>query len=212
MNEATRRQVLADLGIDVWRLRVSGTTDAVPAASRREAPVALAPVPAASPPAAAATLPSRAASPARTRARPSPGPVDQVAIAVQSIAAPGVLLLVSGTLGRRDRRLVLDLLGAATGDWQHKPVLRVFQWPPELPTDAPGTGGSAERALRAFVDKDLVDHGVTALIHTADLAALLPGPEAWPGCRRHVVESLSALGQDPAGKRALWQFLSAAGR
>lgn len=194
MNEATRRQVLADLGIDVWRLRVSGAPE--PAAPTTEVPPAAAPAPVASRP--------------PTRARPSPRPVDQRAITVQSVAAPGVLLLVSGTLGRRDRRLVLDLLGAATGDWQGRPQIRPFQWPPALPSGV--AAASAASALRAFVDKDVADHGVTALVHTADLASLLPPPEAWPGCRRHVIDSLPALGQDPAGKRALWRFLSAAGR
>ena len=203
MNEATRRQVLADLGIDVWRLRDSTVPE--PAAQPVSRPVAVDPVAAPGP--VVAPVRARPASPPRSLAQP--------VLSLQSIAVPGLLLLVGGTLGRRDRRLVLDLLGAATGDWDLKPAVRQFQWPPALPAgaaDAAAQDVPAERALRAFIDKDIGDHAVSVLICTADVAAVLPGPDAWPGCRRHRIDSLSALGQDPAGKRALWRFLSEAGR
>jgi hypothetical protein len=68
------------------------------------------------------------------------------------------------------------------------------------------TGADAlRRALEAFVDKDLADHGASLLLCSEMLADQLP--DRWPDCRRVIVPPLDRLGRDAALKRALWQTL-----
>jgi hypothetical protein len=204
MNESTRRQILGELGIEVWLLRAARPAGGQPEAGAGSASVAGAP-------------PPRATQRTPARVRPSLPPARPVAAAnarteavrsltVLALACPGVLLTLTGTPSRRDLRLARDLLAAATGRWDVSPQRRAFRWPPGLPASAEGGGSnSMERALAAFIDKDIADHAVSLLLCTADVDVLLPGE--WPGCRRHVIAPLEALGRDAGAKRAVWRFL-----
>ena len=130
-----------------------------------------------------------------------------------SLVCGGALLLVAGDASRRDLRLAMDVLGAAAGDFRAKPASRRFDWPPrgaEGTVAAGGPGPAGARALLAFVDKDLADHGVRRVLCTAGVEQRLPAlPE---GIDRVTVPELATLGQDPDAKRALWQALKRGGR
>jgi hypothetical protein len=221
MRRAIQRQILADLGITWWHLRVPPGTpsvDAEPAAARAPdlAPSAAAraaleaPAPTSGsarvdepPPAAKAQQPSAARRPVADM------PAEAQPFAVQSLILGGVLLLVEDSRSRRDRRLAGDVLGAAAGDYRSRPVARRFCWPPEGAGDAvAGDADSGDRALRAFVDKDIADHGARLLLCTAPVAPRLG--EGWPGCRQVTLPELATLARDVEAKRALWQALAEA--
>jgi hypothetical protein len=124
-----------------------------------------------------------------------------------SIAVPGVVMLVDGAAPRRDLRLAMDVLAAATGDWNATPASRRFDWPP--PVAAPSlttSDDAARRALAAFTGKDVAEHGAALLLCVASLARRLPSDE--PACRRLVVPNLEDPGREPATKRDLWQELA----
>jgi hypothetical protein len=234
LTPATRRQILADMGIDVWRPRPAGGPDeatleqtATPAqeAPAQEAPAQAAPRRTTPPPAlnpkvrrATGRGESTAAQPLQsaTAAEPAQAPTRQArqiadatgsaALSVLSIALPGAVMLIEGELVKRDQRLALDVLAAASGDRQAKPALRRFDGQP-VPAGGAVSPGSVHRALQAFVDKDLDDHGARILLCSEPLAALLP---EWPQRRRVILPSLDLLGRDAACKRALWQALQRA--
>lgn len=125
----------------------------------------------------------------------------------------GVMVLLEGMPTRRDGRLVRDLLSAATGDWGGQPSTRRFDWPPALDMDIGGATGAdaADRALRAFVAKDIADHQVSLLIGTGALTArfrsLRPQSLRYSGARLEV-SSLDRLSRDPVEKRQVWAALA----
>lgn len=182
MREATRRQILSDMGIVRWQLRTTAT--AVEQRNGR------APHPA--PPA------SEAGGRGREVAREAPW-------SALSIASGGVLLLVPGDNSRRDLRLATDLLAAASGDWQTRPVSRRFDWPGAAGREVTQAPDGGRRALTAFIDKDLADHDVRLLLCVKALRSLLP--ESLPRCRSVEIPALETLGRDPDAKRLLWQSL-----
>jgi hypothetical protein len=144
MNEATRRQILADMGITRWRLRAAQARGPreVDLASVRESPAA--PV------------------------------ADQGRWSVLSLALGDAVLLVDGESSRRDLRLAQDVLAAATGDWRKRPAARRFHWPPDVAGGGVQPAADAgRRALNAFVDKDLGDHAARLLVCTEPLAPRL---------------------------------------
>jgi hypothetical protein len=192
MREATRRQILSDLGIPRWQLRAAAVAAGVPAPSRTAVPPAVADPVERPLPTAATSAGSALTAPAAPEPRWS----------VLSIAAAGVVLLVDGASSRRDLRLALDVVAAASGDWQVKPVSRRFDWRPELAGDGSLPSQAGQRALHAFVDKDLVDHGARLLLCVEPLGARLP--DAWPGCRRMMIPALEVLGREAEAKRTLW--------
>jgi len=229
MEQRARRQILADLGIVPWRLRVlAGAVESEPAAD-----------PGAGEPARPGDVAGERAAAADTdatvtvaEAEPTPA-VDQAATvhdtpapaaaqpadepreapwSALSLVSGGALLLVEGDATRRDLRLAMDVLGAAAGDFAARPASRRFDWPPPGAVRTLAGAGSAqagERALLAFVDKDLSDHGVRRVLCTAALDARLPAlPE---GIDRVTLPELATLGQDPEAKRALWQALKSPG-
>ncbi len=208
MREATRRQILSDMGIVVWRLRAS---EPLPV---REAAAAPAGGPA---PDAGSRQSSPAPAPRSTpdaRRPPVPPPtrrpVPPTAAEVRpwsavSLAVPGVVLLGDGAGSRRDLRLARDILAAATGDWRAKPVRRRFAWPDGLTHDAVTAADGGRRALNAFVGKDLEDHQARLLLCVEPLASLLPPQPSQ--CRLLIIPRLAALAHDVSAKRALWQAL-----
>lgn len=209
MRESTRRQILADLGIVQWRLRVAEGEIPRQAPAAEQAPAATQ-EPAAEPAPAAERAPE-----SETVAEPeprteSPEVVEaeaQTPWAALSLAAGGVVLLVDGASSQRDLRLAMDILAAACGDWAGKPSSRRFDWPPGgAARAAAGGAAAARRALAAFVDKDLTDHQARLLVCAESLAEFVPQPSAsW---RRLVIPELDTLGRDAEAKRALWEALA----
>jgi len=195
MRESTRRQILADLGIVQWRLRVAEGEILQQAPAAKQAPAAQ------RPPENETVAEPRAESPEVVEAEA------QTAWAALSLAVGGVVLLVDGESSQRDLRLAMDILAAACGDWAGKPSSRRFDWPPGgVARAAAGGAAAARRALAAFVDKDLTDHQARLLVCTESLAELVPQPSAsW---RRLVIPELDTLGRDAEAKRALWEALA----
>lgn len=180
MQEARRRRILSDMGIALWQLRAP-----------EPPPAAAAPATAVIPPAAPDT----------------PAEIDQAVEpwSVLSLAQGDTVLLVDGDSSRRDLRLALDVLSAASGDWQGKAVSRRFDWPPRVAGQHVPPADDGRRAFNAFVDKDLDDHEAALLLCVETLAGMLP--DALAGRRRVVIPALAELGRDTAAKRALWRTI-----
>ena len=158
----------------------------------------------------------------------APQPVQRARVAerlsVLSLALGRSIMLIAGSPSRRDLRLAMDVLAAASADWQTKPSARRFDWPPDVSADLLASDQQASdqqasvqqasdqdapsRALEAFVDKDVVDHQARLLLCADSLSARLS--ERWPGCSLVVVPPLDVLGRDVARKRALWQAIQRA--
>ena len=206
MRESVRRQMLADIGITIWRLRTGPAASAAPPPEpRAEPPPARRKVEAERPATAAARPAPRPEEVVREPVAPVP-PAVQARWSARSLVLCDVMLLVDGECSRRDLRLAGDVLAAATGDWRGKPISRQFQWPPR------GAGGSlppaaddGHRAFNAFVDKDVADHRPRLILCTRTLAARLAA--GWPECRRLEVPALDVLGRDGEAKRLLWRAL-----
>lgn len=208
MRQTARRQILEDLGLVPWRLRRvdAGAREAGEALAMPETRSPEHPQGPAVPPAATritAPPPERSALPATP---PTPAVAPWAAL---SLALPGVVMLVDGGVSRRDRRLAMDVLAAAAGDWHSRPVSRRLEWPPPVATAAVAMDDeAARRALAAFAGKDVTDHAARLLLCVASLARRLPAAE--PECRRLVIADLEELGREPAAKRDLWRELRGA--
>ncbi|MEQ8857710.1 MAG: hypothetical protein RIC56_03610 [Pseudomonadales bacterium] len=215
--QGLRRQILKDLGIVPWQLRRTASAAATPPTAPVDAAIAPTPEsvdrrPPNAQPTDAATARRAATAPAGNMA--GAGDVTRSRESVRtgeswsalSLVAGGVLVLVEGDISRRDRRFVRDVLAAAAGDWQKRPVGRRFDWP----SAGAGTASSAARALAAFVDKDVADHGVRLVLCSEALADRLA--EAWGanGPRRLLLPPLERLSRDVAAKRTLWRQLQSA--
>lgn len=216
MRESTRRQILADMGIVQWRLRVA-EGEVPPQAPGAERVPAAADVPPGETLTASPAPPAAGAPEIKTETRtvaepqaasPEVGESEaQAPWSALSLAADGVILLIDGEGSQRDLRLAMDILAAACGDWAGKPSSRRFDWPPGGGVRAAaGSASAARRALAAFVDKDLSDHQGRLLVCTDPLAELVPEPPA--PCRRLVIPPLDALSRDAEAKRVLWEALA----
>jgi hypothetical protein len=229
LDQAVRRQILAAIGIDRWVLRTGASAVAADAVSPQPAersPVGAAPAsqPAAASDAVGAISRSRSGDRSheesvRATVRPgeaaaaagSPGrsnepsePVD-APFSVLSLSTDGVTLLLERTPSGRESRLARDLLAAASGRWDVQPARREFDWPPAVAIPGVSGPGAGDRALRAFVEKELADHGCTLVMVGDGLAARL-------GTLRHAAErvllpDLAILGRDSAEKRRIWSEL-----
>jgi len=200
-SEQARRQMLADMGITVWRPRTGPRTPA----ARPELP----------PPESRMPRPSKAA--ARSAPAPEEAVREPVAPARPAIPAPDrwaarslvvgdVMLLVDGHCSRRDLRLAADVLAAASREWRQRPVSRQFQWPPNVAGETlPPAADDGRRAFNAFVDKDVADHRLRLIVYTVTLAERLA--DAWPQCRRLEIPALDVLGREGDAKRTLWRAL-----
>ena len=208
LNQAARRQILKDIGIDVWLPRggVSALAAQPPVGAGRA--VADVDSPARSAPTVPVEQPLR---PLKVEAS-APEPVEP--FAVLSVTAAGVMVLLEGTPTRREGRLIRDLLSAATGEWGGQPSTRRFDWPPALDMGIATAIGAdaADRALRAFVAKDVADHQVALLIATGALIGRFQSLRAqslrYAGVRLEV-SSLDLLSRDPMEKRRVWAALAA---
>jgi len=124
---------------------------------------------------------------------------------VVALSSCGVTLLLERPPAGRDARLARDLLAAATGQWDLDPALRQFDWPPAF--DIPGGAGgiAAERALRAFVEKELADQASQLLLPTEVVAGRLGA--AAHAAEQLVIPDLPELGRDSVEKRRIWARL-----
>ena len=159
--------------------------------------------------------PSRvAASRSAEGSRPSTISADTPAlasVAVESVALPGVVLLLEVLNSRRDARLARDLVAAAARNWSQPPLQRRFSFPLDSGNPADSNQASAvRRALRAFVDKDLQDHEARVVLYVGSVAERLP--DAWPGVQVLTVSDLVEFSRDPQAKKDLWAKLCAPGR
>jgi hypothetical protein len=119
------------------------------------------------------------------------------------LALPGVVVLMEALSSRRDARLARDLVTAAAGNWSQPPVERRFSLRLDAGEGADSNQASAvDRALRAFVDKDLQDHHARVVLYVGSVAKRLP--DSWPDLRVIRVPDLTALSRDPKAKQLLW--------
>lgn len=223
LDNATRLAILADLGIDVWRVRGAPdqTSDvADTAAPENSLTVGLAPPPP-SPRAAAsaAPLPAEVAPPgSAAKAEPSspsagsasaaPGPHvrPDAAFSLVALGQPGALLLLAAEPVGREARFARDLLAAAARNHRDTPVSRRFDWPPAPGLPGIDQPGASERAFAAFLDKARAD---------MDARHLLVDPIVAPriirlGLSMSVITLpvLADLARDGSAKRALWAALA----
>jgi hypothetical protein len=220
MNEATRRQILSDMGISVWRLRVATAEQAVPAAHEEHAAPGASAAGAVRPPMPAQALRSaledaadspgvaarRQAPAGQPAARPAAEPVALESLSVLAVAVSGAVLVLEGNPSKAELRLAMDVLASASGQWRARPSSRRFDWPPAVAADTLSADAAAgERALVAFVNKDVADHQARVLLATETVARRLP--QAWSACSLVTMPELAVLGRDPQAKRALWQRL-----
>jgi len=214
---ARQRWYLSQLGLPVWRLRPS-------AAELRaaEAAATVAPAPAA-PPAAEAGHAEEPAPQAEIRvsesttrspstpaehgrrdhrevARATPEPATQVSLDLVCVRQGVVLLLAPAAAVAREAALVRDLLGAAQallGGPAAAPEEFRFFWP------QPGSRGTPERALAAFLDKRRDDAGARLLLLCQSTAAWVPESPV----HTVAIAALETLALSPSHKRDLWQAL-----
>jgi hypothetical protein len=211
LGPAARRRILADLGIDVWRLRSraveapSPSEDPVGAVFNRDRPLAESRLKTA--PTSAARTSQGNALPQGPESRLEAAPTGAIRFEVVSLSTAGVTLLLGAPPTGRAARLARDLLSAATGRWDAEPAMRTFEWPPGHANRVPAAGlrGAAERALAAFVDKELADHGATLLLLDDSVAARLEAFQR-PGDRIAIGE-LAVIARDPAEKRRIWSAI-----
>ncbi|MFW6092477.1 MAG: hypothetical protein ACODAC_00795 [Pseudomonadota bacterium] len=217
MRDAARRQILSDMGIDIWWARgarslppdpdaagpVADSAEPPPAEDSARGAQALEALKAATAPEPAAVPDTPPRPPAAVDPGPEPGPAPEPVSAI-SMAVPGAVMLIEDQPSKLETRLARDVLAAASGNWRARPAHRRFAWPPEV-GDARLHGGpeAGRRALAAFVGKDVSDHAAGLVLCSEALAELLP--EQGPGWVRVVVPALGDLGADADAKRALWR-------
>lgn len=122
-----------------------------------------------------------------------------------SYSAGGMTLLLGQRPAGREARLVRDLFAAVCGRWDIDPVSRVFDWPPAIAIPGADGDGAADRALRAFVEKELADHASMLLVVEQALAARLQTLRFMG--ERVAIADLGRLGRDSQEKRRLWAVL-----
>lgn len=229
MQESTRRQYLALLGVDVWLPRdaVDAPDTAVaPAPAIPVAPVAVtadppavttapAPVPAAPPSPAAPAVVSSAAAPAPPAEPAAPASAAAVAEALgcSLLALPDGLLVLAAYVTPQAPGLsgpehaLLASIAAALAPGAALPSPDEFRWPPpgvRLPAVArPGAGTDALVGLLAEQrrKRNLRD----VLVLGDALAPVVEGVAARLGLRIVLAPSLAVMLADPARKRACWE-------
>ena len=196
--DIAKRQLLRDLGIDVWILRSSPETLSKESTHQGASVVAIAP-------------------PAEVRVEPTPQtversvrePVEKSAsdtiIDVACVSAPGVLLLLDSPqpvqARRSGGRLVTDLLATTTGDWQITVRETQFRWPPAGIAKLQSQDGS--RALSAFVEKQMQECGARWVLATDTVIDWLA--DGLLGDKLIGIPPIQDLGADGEQKRLLWR-------
>jgi hypothetical protein len=137
------------------------------------------------------------------------------AVAAQTVAEPfcvlclqagsALLLLETGDL-KRARRLGADILASCKATWPIEFSETVFTWPQGV---LPGTSGSGNRALGAFISRQVDELGVASTVLVCErvqarLPQMVAGMVSGAG-RVVVVPAFSRLLVDEAAKRDLWR-------
>ena len=197
--------ILADLGIDVWRLRgAPDQTLNVPDPTATDDPRPHG-VPAPPSPVSGLAAAPAAASPETALAT---GPIGRqdAAFSLVALGQPGALLLLAAEPVGREARFDRDLLAAAACNHRDTPVSRRFDWPPAPGLPGIDQPGASERAFAAFLDKARAD---------IEARHLLVDPIVAPriirlGLSMSVITLpvLADLARDGSAKRALWAALA----
>ena len=108
----------------------------------------------------------------------------------------GALLACGSLSGRGEAALAADIVRCLCRNWAATVRRIEFKWP------LPGVVGAPERALGAFLDKQMQDFAVTRAAATATAAAKLP-PD---GLDFIDIPDLAQL-DGPDARRALWSLL-----
>ena len=197
-----RRQILEDLGIEVWRQRHRGAAAQAreakphleePLPRRRAAPKAgahrrPAEVGAHGQPAGPGTEPQRRPLVAAT-------PTDE-AFTLIATCADGALVATGAFANRKQAALAGDIARCAGRDWTASVKQVRFDWP------LPGITGKADAALGAFLEKQMQDFAAPRPLVTASMAEKIP-PGAFDFMAIPDLEQL----EDPQAKRQLWRQL-----
>lgn len=223
LDNTARLAVLADLGIDVWRLRGapdqtpdvvdsaapenSLTVGLVPPPPSPRAAASAAPLPAeVAPPGSAAKAERSSRSAGSASGAPGPHVRPDAAFSLVALGQPGALLLLAAEPVGREARFARDLLAAAARNHRDTPVSRRFDWPPAPGLPGIDQPGASERAFAAFLDKARAD---------IEARHLLVDPIVAPriirlGLSMSVITlpALADLARDGSAKRALWAALA----
>ena len=203
-----RKQILEDMGIEVWRRRRAApkpapakpsTRTAAAAQRRRGAPAGEGPQRRRQPtstPTNAPRRPAAAAGASLERQPPAaPTPTDE-AFALTATCAQGVLVATGAFVNRKQAALAADIARCAGRDWSADLKHLRFDWP------LPGITGAAAPALCAFLDKQMQDFAVQRPLVTASMARKIP-PDAFDCIAIPDLEQL----EDADAKRELWRRL-----
>ena len=206
-----RKQILKDMGIEVWRRRSAAPppAPAEPSANdataqrQRDAPAREEPPRRRQPASKPTNAPKRPADGAGARpARPVPAastPTDE-AFRLTATCAQGVLVATGAFASRKQAALAADIARCAGRDWTADVKHLRFDWP------LPGITGAAAPALRAFLDKQMQDFAVQRPLVTASMARKIP-PDAFDCIAIPDLEQL----EDADAKRELWRLLQGLG-
>jgi hypothetical protein len=216
LDSTAQLAVLADLGIEVWRLR--GVPEPLEASETIVEPRPIAPEPpetlrpaegGVSVPAVTATRVAGAASAmsAGPASGAAPGRSDP-AFSLVTLGQSGALLLLAAEPVGREARFARDLLAAAAGHYRDAPVLRRFDWPPAPGLPGIDQPGASDRALAAFLDKARADADARHLLVDTVVAARVA--ELGLSMPLITLPALADLARDGNAKRTLWLTLSAA--
>lgn len=203
-----RKQILEDLGIEVWRRRSTAPKPApakpsvrtsAAAQRRRGTPAGEGPQRRRQPTSTPTNAPRRPAAAAGARLeRPpptAPTPTDE-AFALTATCANGVLVATGAFANRKQAALAADIARCAGRDWAADLEHLRFDWP------LPGITGAAAPALCAFLDKQMQDFAVQRPLVTASMARKIP-PDAFDCIAIPDLEQL----EDADAKRELWRRL-----
>lgn len=205
-----RKQILEDMGIEVWRRRSAApkpapaqpsahTAAAAGPQPRRGTPAREGPQRQRQPASTPTNAPKRPAAAAGARLeRPPPAaatPTDE-AFALTATCAQGVLVATSAFANRKQAALAADIARCAGRDWSADLKQLRFDWP------LPGITGAAAPALCAFLDKQMQDFAVQRPLVTASMARKIP-PDAFDCIAIPDLEQL----EDADAKRELWRRL-----
>jgi hypothetical protein len=189
-------QILAEIGVDVWRLRTSPepASELVGSGVDSVEPELVLAEPEGSRGLTAPLAESSSVS-------PESAPV--AAFDVLSLSSRNALLLVELGDLKSGQRFAADLLSAATGEWGNDHGQLLFSWPQ---AGIDNSEASMTRALSAFIDKQLSDAAVTRVLISAEVAGRVT--------RQNLPESyvcLPAFGELMVSgelKRSVWTEIS----
>ncbi len=143
-------QILSELGVTVWRLRIDGRADETvlePASNEHPAAGSADEETVEEPVSAVSMIPA----------------VD--AFRVLSLVSEGGLLLIQPTDVRAGRRFGAELLAGATGNWGKDCTQLIFSWPQQ---GIENTESSMRKALGAFVEKQVADAATDRVLITRE--------------------------------------------